>query len=147
MARSVNKVTLLGNVGQPPDVRTTASGSRVAKCSLATSKQFKDRAGTQQEKTQWHRLTFFGRLADVVEQWVGKGDRLYIEGELEYSTTQDDQGNTRYWTDIIVREMVMLGSRDGNGGSRSASKPSGGSQRPAQKKRKPFSEPDDDLPF
>ena len=147
MARSVNKVTLIGNVGGPPDVRTTAGGSQVAKVSLATSRQFNDRSGQQQERTQWHRLTFFGKLADVVEQWVGKGDRLYIEGRLEYSTTEAD-GVTRYWTDIIVNEMVMLGSRDrdSSGGgqpqqrrSRSASQPS--------KPRKPITEPEDDLPF
>lgn len=139
MARSLNKVHLIGNVGNPPDVRTTAGGSRVAKVSLATSRQFKDRAGNQQEKTQWHRLTFFGKLADVVEQWVGKGDRLYVEGRLEYSTTQDDQGNTRYWTDIIVSELIMLGSPDQKQGGSTPTR-----SGPA---RKPITEPEDDLPF
>jgi len=82
MARSLNKVTLIGNAGGDPDVRATASGARVAKLSLATSRAFQDRSGQQQERTDWHRLTFFGRLADVVEQWVKKGDRLYVEGRI-----------------------------------------------------------------
>ena len=90
MARSLNKVTLIGNTGSDPDVRTTPSGTRVGKLSLATSRSFSDRSGQQQERTQWHRLTFFGRLVDVVEQWVKKGDRLYVEGRIEYSQTQDE---------------------------------------------------------
>ena len=145
MARSLNKVTLIGNTGGDPDVRTTASGTRVAKLSVATSRSFQDRSGQQQERTQWHRLTFFGRLVDVVEQWVKKGDRLYIEGRLEYSQTQDEHGGTRYWTDIIVNEMIMLGSA---GGGRGAPEPEarGGEYRPPAPKQ-PISEPDDDLPF
>ncbi len=119
MARSLNKVTLIGNVGGDPDVRATASGTPVAKLSLATSRSFQDRSGQQQERTQWHRLTFWGKLVDVVEQYVGKGDRLYVEGRIEYSQTQDERGGTRYWTDIQVHEMIMLGGRGGRdaGGS------------------------------
>ena len=149
MSRSLNKVTLIGNVGGDPDVRSTASGTRVAKVSLATSRQFTDRSGQQQDRTQWHRLTFFGRLVDVVEQWVKKGDRLYIEGRLDYSQTQDEQGGTRYWTDIIVNEMIMLGS---GGPGRGASEEGGqvpagyGGQR-SSRPQPPITEPDDDLPF
>ncbi len=120
MSRSLNKVMLIGNVGSDPEIRATSSGSRVAKVSLATNRSWSDRSGQQQEKTEWHRLTFFGRLVDIVEQWVKKGDRLYVEGRVEYSQTQDDQGGTRYWTDIVVQEMVMLGSAgpsSGGGGS------------------------------
>ena len=150
MARSLNKVTLIGNVGGDPDIRTTPSGTRVAKLSLATSRSFSDRSGAQQERTQWHRITFFGRLVDVVEQWVKKGDRLFVEGRLEYSQTQDEHGGTRYWTDIIAFEMIMLGS----GGGRGASEPpgagghsgSGGGYRP-QTPKPSISEPEDDLPF
>ena len=80
MSRSLNKVMLIGNVGSDPDVRATSSGGQVAKVSLATSRQWKDGSGQQKEKTEWHRLTFFGRLVDVVDQWVKKGDRLYVEG-------------------------------------------------------------------
>lgn len=149
MSRSLNKVMLIGNVGNDPEIRATSTGSRVAKVSLATNRTFQDRTGQQQERTEWHRLTFFGRLADIVEQWVNKGDRLYCEGRIEYSQTQDEQGNTRYWTDVVVQEMVMLGSSapgsGGGGGGRgggypaqSGSGPSGGA---------PLTEPDDDLPF
>ena len=109
MSRSLNKIMLIGNVGSDPEIRATSSGNRVAKLSLATNRQWKDGSGQSQEKTEWHRLTFFGRLVDIVEQWVNKGDRLYVEGRMEYSQTEKD-GQTRYWTDIIVAEMVMLGS-------------------------------------
>ncbi len=143
MARSLNKVTLIGNTGSDPDVRTTPSGTRVGKLSLATSRSFSDRSGQQQERTQWHRLTFFGRLVDVVEQWVKKGDRLYIEGRIEYSQTQDEQGGTRYWTDIIVNEMIMLGA--GAGGRTDAQPPARGGYSPPP--RQPITEPEDDLPF
>lgn len=149
MARSLNKATLIGNVGGDPDIRTTPSGTRVAKLSLATNRTFADRSGQQQERTQWHRITFFGRLVDVVEQWVKKGDRLFVEGRIEYSQTQDEHGGMRYWTDIIANEMIMLGS-----GGRGASEPTGpgghsapgGGYGPPSPKP-PITEPDDDLPF
>ena len=147
MSRSLNKVTLIGNVGSDPDIRMTPSGAKVAKFSVATNESFTDRSGQQQEKTQWHRLTFFGRLTDVVEQWVKKGDRLYVEGRIEYSQTQTPQGETRYWTDIIAREMIMLGS----GGKTPEMDDAGGSfrrQRPDARRPGPAAQaPDDDLPF
>lgn len=156
MSRSLNKVMLIGNTGSDPEVRATASGARVAKLSLATNRSFQDRSGQQQERTDWHRLTFFGKLADIVEQWVHKGDKIYVEGRLEYSQTQDEQGGTRYWTDIVVSEMMMLGS-GGPGGS--GSDDFGGGQAAQGGRRTsgggsggppagpPLSEPDDDLPF
>src|SRR6056297_1257967 len=116
MSRSLNKVMLIGNVGSDPEIRSTSSGARVGKVSLATNRSWQGRDGQTQEKTEWHRLTFFGRLADIVEQYVKKGDRLYVEGRIEYSQTQDDKGNTRYWTDVVVNEMVMLGG-GGPGGA------------------------------
>ena len=148
MARSLNKVTLIGNAGGDPDVRTTASGARIAKLSLATSRSFQDRSGQQQERTDWHRLTFFGRLVDVVEQWVKKGDRLFVEGRIEYSQTQDDRGGTRYWTDIVVNEMIMLGS-GGAGRATPAAEGQGSGYRPSAPTAPttPINEPDDDLPF
>ena len=148
MSRSLNKVMLIGNVGSDPEIRTTPSGARVAKVSLATNRSFQDRSGQQQERTEWHRLTFFGRLVDIVEQWVNKGHRLYVEGRIEYSQTQDDQGGTRYWTDVVVNEMVMLGSGSGGGGE--GSFPGGGGQTGGAQPggaQPPISEPDDDLPF
>ncbi len=145
MSRSLNKVMLIGNVGADPEVRMTPSGSKVAKVSLATNRAFQDRTGQQQERTEWHRLTFFGRLADIVEQWVHKGDRIYAEGRIEYSQTQDEHGGVRYWTDIVATDMVMLGSVGVAGASSGmGSPPPGSSTRPPEP---PLSEPDDDLPF
>jgi single-strand DNA-binding protein len=140
---------LIGNIGSEPEIRATPSGTKVAKVSLATNRTFKDRTGQQQEKTEWHRLTFWDRLAELVEQYVHKGDRLYVEGRLEYSQTEDDKGNTRFWTDIVVQEMVMLGSNapGGGGGSYDSAparrrQPAAGPAAPS-----PFEPDDDDLPF
>jgi single-strand DNA-binding protein len=156
MSRSLNKVMLIGNVGSDPEIRSTSSGSRVGKLSLATNRRFQDRTGESQEKTECHRLTFFGRLAEIVEQYVKKGDRLYVEGRLEYSQTQDEQGNTRYWTDIVVTEMIMMGSGGGAGGGDFGGGYGGGyaggsgggsggqSSTPSSP---PLTQPDDDLPF
>jgi single-strand DNA-binding protein len=149
MARSLNKVMLIGNVGSDPEIRMTPSGTKMAKVSLATNRTYQDRTGQQQEKTEWHRLTFWARLSDVVEQWVKKGDRIFVEGRIEYSQTQDDQGGTRYWTDIVVNEMVLLGSGSGGmseGGARGGSS-MGGMESRGDAGNSPISEPDDDLPF
>jgi len=148
MARSLNKVMLIGNIGADPDVRSTPSGTKVVKLSLATNRRFQDRDGQQQERTDWHRITLFGKLADIVEQYVSKGDRLYVEGRIEYSQTQDDQGGTKYWTDVVAQEIVMLGSGaevpEMGGGSQGP----GGSARSGTPSPSPnLSEPDDDLPF
>jgi single-strand DNA-binding protein len=148
MSRSLNKVMLIGNVGNEPEIRATSSGARVAKVSLATNRSWSDRSGQKQEKTEWHRLTFFGRLVDIVEQWVKKGDRLYVEGRVEYSQTEGE-GGTRYWTDIVVSEMVMLGTTGpgGGGGSyddREYSQSGGGGDGGGHSS---ITEPDDDLPF
>ncbi len=142
MSRSLNKVMLIGNVGSDPEIRATSSGGRVGKLSLATNRQWKDGSGQQQEKTEWHRLTFFGRLVDIVEQWVHKGNQLYVEGRIEYSQTEKD-GQTRYWTDIVVTEMVMLGST----GAGEEGAGFGGASPPSPTPSTPISEPDDDLPF
>jgi single-strand DNA-binding protein len=149
MSRSLNKVMLIGNVGAEPEIRATPSGTRIAKVSLATNRTFSDRSGQQQDKTEWHRLTFWDKLADVVERYVHKGDRIYVEGRLEYSQTQDEQGNVKYWTDIVVREMVMLGAGGpggpGTGGGSDFSRAAGGGREPAPGPG-PFDD-DDDLPF
>jgi single-strand DNA-binding protein len=137
--KCMNKTLLLGNVGMDPETKTTRSGTKIAKVSLATNEKWKDRDGEYQERTEWHRLTFFDKLAEIVEEYVSKGDPILVEGQLRYSTTEDDDGNTRYWTEIIVRQLHMLGS--GNG--KSSSSPS----KPAPKKKKPLNEPDDDLPW
>lgn len=144
MSRALNKVMLIGNVGNEPEIRATSSGARVAKVSLATNRSWQDRSGNQQEKTEWHRLTFFGRLTDIVEQWVKKGDRLYVEGRIEYSQTEGE-GGTKYWTDIVVNEMIMMGS--GGGGGAPGGGYSGGGGQESGPSSPPASEPDDDLPF
>lgn len=147
MARSLNKIMLIGNVGAEPEIRTTGSGTRLAKVSLATNRSWKTGSGQQQEKTEWHRLTFWDRLADIVEQYVHKGDRLYVEGRVEYSQTENEQGQPRYWTDIIVREMVMLGQGGPGGGTGGGGGAGGGWQESsAPADSSPFQE-DDDLPF
>ncbi|HLU25134.1 MAG TPA: single-stranded DNA-binding protein [Longimicrobiales bacterium] len=146
MSRSLNKVMLIGNVGAEPEVKMTPSGTKVAKVSLATNRTFTDRSGQQQEKTEWHRLTFWDRLADIVEQYVHKGDRLYVEGRIEYSQTEDEHGNPRYWTDIVVREMVMLGS-SGAGAGPDMDTGSEWRQRQPMGRPAPFEPEDDDLPF
>ena len=148
MSRSLNKVMLIGNVGNDPEIRATPSGARVAKLSVATNRSWSDRSGQQQEKTEWHRLTFFGRLVDIVEQWVKKGDRLYVEGRIEYSQTEGE-GGTKYWTDIVVNEMVMLGSTSGGEGGAPGGEFSGdGSGRTGgENGQPPATEADDDLPF
>ena len=137
MSRSLNKVFLIGNVGAEPEIRTTASGTKMAKLSLATSRRYNDRSGGVREDTQWHRLTVWGKLADVVEQYVHKGDRLYVEGRIEYSQTEDG-GQTRHWTDIVVTELVMLGGQ---------SERQGAPARSSAPAASPFDDDSDDLPF
>ena len=117
MARSLNKAMLIGNVGQDPEIRTIPSGARVAQFSVATSRRWNDKSGQQQEKTEWHRIVAWERLVEVIERFVKKGDRIYVEGEIEYRQYQDKDGVTKYTTEIRAREVVLLGSRgDGGGG-------------------------------
>ncbi|MDG2282869.1 MAG: single-stranded DNA-binding protein [Longimicrobiales bacterium] len=149
MSRSLNKVMLIGNVGNDPEIRATGSGARIGKVSLATNRAWTDRnTNEKREKTEWHRLTFFGRLVDIVEQYVKKGDRLYVEGRIEYSQTEGD-GGPKYWTDVVITEMVMLGSSGGGGGSSpdSGSRDSGGNYGGGSAPATQADEPDDDLPF
>jgi len=135
VSRSLNKVTLIGNLGNDPEVRSTTGGNRVATFSLATSRSWNDQAGNRQEKTEWHRCVVWNtkgsQLADIVEKYVRKGDKLYVEGRIEYRQWQDKEGQTRYSTEINVRELIMLGSRSasqggGGGGDESGE---GSSQR------------------
>ncbi len=118
MSRSLNKVMLIGNVGNDPEIRSTSNGGKVAQLSLATTRTWNGAGGDRQEKTEWHRCVLWNvrgsGLADVVERYVKKGDRLYIEGRVEYRQWQDPQGQTRYSTEVNVREMIMLGSRGGD---------------------------------
>lgn len=173
MSRSLNKVTLIGNLGNDPEVRSTTGGNRVATFSLATSRSWNDQSGNRQEKTEWHRCVVWNtkgsQLADIVEKYVKKGDKLYVEGRIEYRQWQDKEGQTRYSTEINVRELIMLGSRSGSsadydseGGSagggrsraaaaggraKSASTGGGGSGEDFEDFPGALEDEDDDLPF
>lgn len=122
MSRSVNKATLIGNLGNDPEIRTTTGGSKVATFSLATSRSWTGAGGDKQEKTEWHRcVAWNGKgtgmgLADIVEKYCRKGERVYVEGSIEYSQWKDKEGQTRYTTEIKVRELMLLGT--GGGGNR-----------------------------
>ena len=119
MSRSLNKVTLIGNLGKDPEVRSTSGGNRVATFSLATSRAWNDASGNKQEKTEWHKCVAWNskgsQLADIVEKYMKKGDKVYVEGRIEYGQYQDKDGQTRYTTEINVRELIMLGGGRGGG--------------------------------
>lgn len=150
MARGVNRVFLIGNLGKDPEVRYTPSGSAVASTSLATSEQWKDKeTGERQERVEWHNLTFFGRLAEVAGEYLRKGSKVYVEGSIRTEKWQDkDTGADRYTTKIIVREMQMLDSRGGGesagGGQGAASEPRRQQTAPAQQQAPDW---DDEIPF
>jgi single-strand DNA-binding protein len=160
MARSVNKVTLLGNVGKDPEIRSTAGGNIVANLTLATSDNQKDAQGNWQERTEWHNLVAFKRTAEIVRDYVKKGSKLYIEGKITTRSWDDkESGQKRYKTEILVNELVLLTSREeasggGAGGySRPASSAASFDQRPAAPAGAPddFAQQaeisDDDIPF
>jgi len=164
VSRSVNKVTLIGNLGNDPEVRTTAGGSKVATFSLATGRQWTGASGEKQEKTEWHRcVAWNGKgsgmgLADIVEKYCRKGERVFVEGSIEYGQYKDKEGQTRYTTEIKVRELMLLGSGKG-GGDFDSDADSSRSRAPARSGGRPASgntfddfpaaleDQDDDLPF
>ena len=137
MSRSLNKAMIIGNLGSDPEVRSTSSGTRVATLSVATSRRWNDRSGQQQERTEWHRVVAWEGLAEVCERYLSKGDRVYVEGRIEYRQWEGDDGRTRYTTEIRAREMIMLGGR-GEGAA-----PSGGGRRRADRPR-PEQEPEEE---
>lgn len=159
-SRGVNKVILVGNVGNDPEFRVMPNGNGVANVSLATSETWKDKnTGDQQEKTEWHRVIFFNRLAEIVEQYVKKGTKLYIEGRLQTRSWEQD-GVKRYTTEIVASEMQMLDSRGSGGGSNMGDNAFGqgqGGSAPAAKSSSTAAAPqaapanfdnfDDDIPF
>ena len=154
MARGVNKVILIGNLGKDPEVRYMPSGGAVASCSLATSESWKDKqTGEQQERTEWHNLTFFGRLAEIAGEYLKKGSQIYVEGSIRTEKWQDKEGKDRYTTKIVVNEMQMLGGRGGapggmprEEGERSAPARSSETSRPAAVASS-ADQFDDDIPF
>jgi single-strand DNA-binding protein len=126
MARGVNKVILIGNLGADPETRAMPSGTTVANLRVATSESWRDKqTGEQQERTEWHRVAFFGRLAEVAGEYLRKGSQVYIEGSLRTRKWQDKQGNERYSTEIVGSELQMLGARGAGAGGAAGSGSSG----------------------
>lgn len=118
MARGINKVILIGHLGQDPEVKYMPSGSAVANVSIATTESWKDKnTGEKQDRTEWHRVVFFARLAEIVGEYLRKGSQVYVEGRLQTRKWQDKNGQDRYTTEIIASEMQMLGGRGGGSGS------------------------------
>jgi len=163
VSRSLNKVTLIGNLGNDPEIRTTTGGNKVAQFSLATTRQWNSASGEKQEKTEWHKCVAWNQgtrgtgLADIIEKYVKKGDKLYVEGRLEYRQYEDKEKQTKYVTEINVREILLLGGGKGGGGGDFAGGAPARAARPAEKKAAgggDFEEfpgalegEDDDLPF
>lgn len=140
----VNKVILIGNAGQDPDVRRMPSGDAVANISLATSETWKDKQGQKQERTEWHRVVFFGKLAEIVEKYVRKGSKLYVEGKLR-TRKYDKDGQTHYSTEVVVDvggTMQMLDSRQGSSEPRDSAAPSAQPQPSSGR-----ADYDDEIPF
>lgn len=148
MARGVNKVILIGRLGQDPEVRYMPSGGAVANVSLATSESWKDKeSGEQKEKTEWHRVIFFNRLGEIAGQYLKKGSQIYIEGRLQTRKWQDQSGQDRYSTEIVASEMQMLDSK-GDGGERSQPAPSGGQPSGGRQQAPAVDDDfDDSIPF
>lgn len=142
MARSVNKVILIGNLGKDPEVRYTGSGVAVATFTLATNESWRDADGNTQERTEWHNLVAWRKLAEVIGEYLKKGSKIYVEGRLQYRTYDDKNGVKRYVTEIVIDQMVMLDGRNrdaaGGGSDPGPSTPPAG-PGPSSK--------DDDLPF
>ena len=149
MARGINKVIVVGNLGQDPDTRYMPSGSAVTNITVATNESWKDKqTGEQKDRTEWHKVAMFGRLAEIAAEYLRKGSQVYIEGKLRTRKWQDKDGNDRYTTEIIADEMQMLGGRGGAGGSapmQDDRPPQGApSSPPPQGSSDDF---DDDIPF
>ena len=164
MARGINKVILVGNLGNDPETKYSQGGMAITKISLATTSVRKDRDGNNQENTQWHRVTFFGKLGEIASEYLRKGSQVYVEGEIRYDKYTGQDGVEKYFTEIIANEMQMLGGR-GEGGSRGdfqgGSRGGGGNYQRGQREQPapaggPSRQPgpvrdedfgDDDIPF
>ena len=151
MARGINKVILVGNLGNDPEVKYTQSGSAIASISVATSEAWKDKqTGEQQERTEWHRVKFFGRLAEIAGEYLRKGSQVYVEGSIRYDEFEGQDGVKKYYTDIICDEMQMLGGKGDGGGDRA---PRAQARERPQRERQNVQHPspgdvaDDDIPF
>lgn len=162
MARGINKAILIGNLGADPEVRYTAGGTAVANVNLATSDQWKDKqSGEMQDRTEWHRLVFFGRMAEIAGEYLKKGSKIYVEGRIQTRKWQGQDGQDRFTTEIVANDMQMLDGRGGGGsasydggGQGAGQYQGGGQQRQPQSRPQPapaeqgFDEDlDDDIPF
>jgi single-strand DNA-binding protein len=153
MAKGINKVILIGNLGKDPEVKYLPSGSAVCNVTMATSENWKDKeSGEKKERTEWHNVVFFGKVAEIAGEYLKKGSQVYVEGSLRTRKWQDKEGKDRYTTEIVVSDMQMLGSRGGSGGS-TASYDDEPAARPAaaRSKGRPAESAgetlDDDIPF
>jgi single-strand DNA-binding protein len=155
---SVNKVILIGNLGRDPEVRYAPSGSAICNVTIATSRQWKDKtSGERQEETEWHRVVFYDRLAEIAGEYLKKGRPVYVEGRLKTRKWTDKDGVEKYTTEIVAAEMQLLGGREGMGGGdaemgaapapRSAPAPRAPASKPAAKSSTGFDDMDDDIPF
>lgn len=152
MARGVNKVILVGNLGKDPEVSYLPSGQSVTKFSLATSRSYKDKTGEWKEETEWHNIVAWGKTGETVAQYLAKGRQVYVEGRIQSRTWEDKEGKKRYNTDIIAENIMLLGGR-GEGGGEGQARPAGaarGAQKPAADDEFSQAQPeitDDDIPF
>ena len=140
MSRGINKVILIGNLGSDPEIKISASGSTIANFTLATNERWKNSEGVQQEQTEWHRVVAFGRLAEICGEYLRKGRQVYIEGRLQTRSWEDKEGTKRYTTEIVLRDMQMLGTKGETVMEDIPSSP------PTQQQDKASTE-EDDLPF
>lgn len=160
MARGVNKAIIVGNLGKDPETRFMPNGNAVCEITLATSENWKDRDGNQQERTEWHKVVAYGRLAEIMGEYLRKGRQVYIEGRIQTDKWQDKEGKDRYTTKIIANEMQMLGGRDSMGGSGGEASFGGGNKPAAKPQQQPapasggfgsggssVDDFDDDIPF
>ena len=144
MARGINKVIIVGNLGADPDSRAMPSGNAVTNISVATSESWNDRdTGEKQEKTEWHRVVFFNRLAEIAAQYLKKGSQVYVEGKLQTRKWEDKEGNERWTTEIVANQMQMLGDRMSN----DMSNDNASSSQSSSDNDNPEIEFDDDIPF
>jgi single-strand DNA-binding protein len=155
---SVNKVIIIGNLGRDPETRYMPDGGAICNISVATTDKWKDKNGEMQEKTEWHRVAFFGKLAEIAGEYLKKGSQVYVEGRLQTRKWQDKDGADKYSTEIVANQMQMLGSRQGMGGGARAAEAGGGgpeegassrpaASKPAAKSGGKFDDFEDDIPF
>lgn len=156
MARSLNKAMLIGNLGQDPEIKYSANGLPICNMSIATTERYRDREGLEQEKTEWHRVVAFDKLAEICSEYLKKGSQVYFEGQIQTRQWQDSDGNTRYTTEIRARDMMMLGGRSGGDMSRPSAPSASPKPRPEhgsngastnQDATTNYEDIDDDLPF